>query len=54
LAAPNVHAIALAAAAQKGKVYVLAAQSLDGSEEAARAITTAVDSFRCKEEFKPT
>lgn len=45
--------IALAAAAQKGRVYLLAAQCADGGNDAARTLDVAVESFRCKEEFKP-
>ena len=42
------------AAAQKGRVYAMAAQTAGDADAAtAAAMQRAVETFRCKEEFKP-
>jgi ABC-type transport system involved in Fe-S cluster assembly fused permease/ATPase subunit len=43
----------LAAAAQKGRVYILAAQGANVDSETQQGIQRAVKSFRCKEMFRP-
>lgn len=44
----------LAAAAQKGRLYLMAATAPDAADEATEAgLERALETFRCKDEFKP-
>lgn len=46
--------VAFVAAAQKGRVYAMAAQTAPDADAAtAAAMRRAVETFKCKDEFKP-
>jgi hypothetical protein len=52
--AGNSQQVRLAAAALKGKVYILACQTAaDADQSIISGVEAAVDTFRCKEEFRP-